>query len=78
LQIKHPLKTKYVFRPSMHDFAAIIIFAFIGVGLLIANDDVININVCDVELEKLMVCMKIQVLEVFQILFVFFGLVWKE
>jgi hypothetical protein len=59
----------------MHDFAAIIIFAFIGVGLLIANDDVININVCDVELEKLMVCMKIQVLEVFQILFVFFGLV---
>jgi hypothetical protein len=29
-------------------------------------------------LEKLMVCMKIQVLEVFQILFVFFGLVWKE
>jgi hypothetical protein len=59
----------------MHDFAAIIIFAFIGVGLLIANDDVININVCDVELEKLTVCMKIQVLEVFQILFVFFGLV---
>jgi len=59
----------------MHDFAAIIIFAFIGVELLIANDDVININVCDVELEKLMVCMKIQVLEVFQILFVFFGLV---
>jgi hypothetical protein len=59
----------------MHDFATIIIFAFIGVGLLIANDDVININVCDVELEKLMVCMKIQVLEVFQILFVFFGLV---
>jgi hypothetical protein len=50
----------------MHDFATMIIVAFIEIGLLIVNDDVININVFDAQLEEFMVCMQLQVLEVFQ------------
>jgi hypothetical protein len=59
----------------MHDFTTIIIVAFIGVGLFITDDDVTHINVFDAKLEELMVHMKLQLLEVFQIFFVLLGLV---
>jgi hypothetical protein len=46
----------------MHDSATIIIVAFIGVGLLIVDDDVTSINVFDAKLEELIVHMKLRVL----------------
>jgi hypothetical protein len=50
----------------MHDYATIFIVAFIGVKLLIVDDDVTNINVFDAKVEELMVHMKLQVLEFFK------------
>jgi hypothetical protein len=47
----------------MHDYATIFIVAFIGIKLLIVDDDVTNINVFDAKVEELMVHMKLQVLE---------------
>jgi len=61
----------------MHDFTIIIIVAFIGVELFITDDDVTYINVFDAKLEELMVHMKLQVLEVFQ-LFCPFGISLKR
>jgi hypothetical protein len=50
----------------MHDYATKFIVAFIGVKLLIVDDDVANINVFDAKVEELMVHMKLQVLEFFK------------
>jgi hypothetical protein len=50
----------------MHDYATIFIVAFIGVKLLIVDDDVTNINVFDAKVEEFMVRMKLQVLEFFK------------
>jgi hypothetical protein len=50
----------------MHDYATKFIVAFIGVKLLIVDDDVTNINVFDAKMEELMVHMKLQVLEFFK------------